>query len=178
MDAHLRAWQPGDTEALVAALRSSPEVADQLGVGGVVGSAEAQRLLHHQLISDGPTAWNFAVVVDGTAVGNVGVSHVEHQHDTGWMHYWVASPHRGRGLASAGLVAVSEFAVTDLGLFRLELGHRVNNPGSCRVAVAAGYPAEGIERSKLRYGDLRFDVETHARLATDPPTGRAALPFG
>ncbi|WP_258174795.1 hypothetical protein [Nesterenkonia sandarakina] len=26
----------------------------------------------------------------------------------------------------------------------------------------------GIERAKLRYGEQRFDVETHARLATDP----------
>jgi len=36
------------------------------------------------------------------------------------------------------------------------------------VASAAGFRAEGIERDKLRYGTERYDVETHARLATDP----------
>ncbi|OUE31259.1 hypothetical protein BFL35_05940 [Clavibacter michiganensis] len=49
------------------------------------------------------------------------------------------------------------------------------NPASCRVATRAGFAAEGIERAKLRYGDERFDVETHARLATDPPP--AVLPL-
>jgi RimJ/RimL family protein N-acetyltransferase len=44
----------------------------------------------------------------------------------------------------------------------------VNNPASCAVAMRAGFAAEGIERAKLRYGVERFDVETHARLATDP----------
>jgi hypothetical protein len=34
--------------------------------------------------------------------------------------------------------------------------------------MAAGFPAEGIERAKLRYGDRRYDVETHARLRDDP----------
>ncbi|GEL99270.1 hypothetical protein CTE05_28170 [Cellulomonas terrae] len=44
----------------------------------------------------------------------------------------------------------------------------MNNPASCRVATAAGFAAEGIERAKLRYGSDRYDVETHARLSTDP----------
>jgi RimJ/RimL family protein N-acetyltransferase len=44
----------------------------------------------------------------------------------------------------------------------------LNNPASCRVATIAGFRAEGVERQKLRYGSERFDVETHARLATDP----------
>lgn len=74
---------------------------------------------------------------------------------------------RGHGYATRGLIAMSDWAFDD-GLFRLELGHRVNNPASCPVASAAGFRAEGIEREKLRYDDLRFDVETHARLATDP----------
>ena len=76
---------------------------------------------------------------------------------------------RGRGLATRGLIALADHAFGDLGLFRLELGHRTDNAASCRVAAKAGFAAEGIERSKLRYGDLRFDVETHARLVTDPP---------
>jgi RimJ/RimL family protein N-acetyltransferase len=65
------------------------------------------------------------------------------------------------------LTSVSTWAF-DARLFRLELGHRLNNPASCRVATIAGFRAEGVERQKLRYGSERFDVETHARLATDP----------
>lgn len=36
------------------------------------------------------------------------------------------------------------------------------------MATAAGFRAEGIEWEKLRYGNARYDVETHARLASDP----------
>jgi [ribosomal protein S5]-alanine N-acetyltransferase len=53
----------------------------------------------------------------------------------------------------------------------LELGHRTNNPASCVVARRARFLVEGLERQKLRYGDERFDVELHARLATDPAAG-------
>jgi ribosomal-protein-alanine N-acetyltransferase len=75
---------------------------------------------------------------------------------------------RGEGLATRALAALAKRAYRELGLFRLELGHRVNNPASCAVARGAGFAVEGVERAKLRYGDRRFDVETHARLATDP----------
>lgn len=75
---------------------------------------------------------------------------------------------RGRGVATTAVRAVAASALDDLGRFRLELGHRTNNPASCRVATAAGFPVEGLERAKLGYGGERFDVELHARLATDP----------
>lgn len=84
------------------------------------------------------------------------------------MYYWVAAQHQRRGLATRGLATVAHWAFEQLDLFRLELGHRVNNPASCAVATKAGFAFEGIERAKLRYGNERFDVELHARLASDP----------
>ena len=85
------------------------------------------------------------------------------------------SAERGRGLASRALATAAAWAFDEVGLFRLELGHRVNNPPSCRVANAAGFIPEGIERAKLRYGDARFDVATHARLRTDPTPAIATV---
>src|SRR5699024_10296456 len=119
---------------------------------------------------------NWAVVVAGAAVGNVGLSHIEHRHDTAWTSYWLSGAARGRGLAHRALAGVAAWAFDELGLFRLELGHRVNNPASCAVARRAGFVAEGVERAKLRYGDQRFDVETHARLASDPAPDVVPVP--
>ncbi|WP_375432404.1 GNAT family N-acetyltransferase [uncultured Friedmanniella sp.] len=82
-----------------------------------------------------------------------------------------------RGLATQGLTTLAHWTFHDIGLFRLELGHRVNNPSSCAVATRAGFAAEGVQRSKLRYGEERFDVEIHARLATDPAPAAALLPY-
>ncbi len=173
--ARLRPWLPSDAPALLYAVSGAPDLVTQFG--GFVPSTldEAAAQIERGLVFS-ERAKNWAVEVDGAAVGNVGLSAIERTHDTAWAYYWLAPAARGRGLVARGLAAVAAWAFDD-GLFRLELGHRVNNPASCAVARAAGFAAEGIERAKLRYGAERFDVETHARLATDPAPELEALPL-
>lgn len=73
--------------------------------------------------------------------------------------------------ATAGARLISDLAFSRLGLFRLEMGHRPDNPGSFLAARRAGFRPEGVERAKLRYGDRRYDTGAHVRLATDPVEG-------
>ncbi len=175
VEGELRRWVRGDAGALLLAVDASPDLATQFG-GDELGTTTAcQDFIDRYLSKQEPDGHNLAITVDGRAVGNVGLSNIERRHDTAWVHYWVATPYRRRGLATRALATLAARAYLEFGLFRLELGHRVNNPASCSVACGAGFPAEGIERAKLRYGDRRFDVETHARLATDPTP--AALPL-
>ncbi|WP_309106310.1 GNAT family protein [Arthrobacter sp.] len=101
------------------------------------------------------------------AVGNAGISNINRIHLTAWVCYWLSSEVRGQRLATRAAASLSGWAMGDLGIFRLELGHRINNPASCRVALGSGFRAEGVERSKLQYGDERFDVETHVRPSID-----------
>ncbi|WP_412873947.1 GNAT family N-acetyltransferase [Curtobacterium poinsettiae] len=162
----LRPWSLDDAAALLVASRSDPDLATQFPEVGLDDEEHARAHITGALRFD-DHARNWAIVEDGVAVGNVGLSAIEFRHGTAWAHCWVAADARGRGLAARALTSVSSWAF-DAGLFRLELGHRTNNPASCRVAAAAGFSAEGIERQKLRYGSERFDVETHARLAIDP----------
>ncbi|WP_346845753.1 VOC family protein [uncultured Rothia sp.] len=49
-------------------------------------------------------------------------------------------------------------------LRRLELGYRTNNPASGKVAAAAGFMIEGIEREKFLYAGQTYDAVTAARL--------------
>lgn len=168
MSVTLRPWNPGDASALSEAFRSASDLATQFGGVDLSTRAAAEAFIDRSLRFDEHVK-NWAVVEDGVAVGNVGAAAIE------WMSYWLAPGARGKGYAAGALIAVSEWAFAN-GLYRLELGHRVNNPASCRVATAAGFLAEGIEREKLRYGNARYDVETHARLVTDPaPAVRLAL---
>ncbi|MFT2707536.1 GNAT family N-acetyltransferase [Clavibacter zhangzhiyongii] len=171
---HLRPWIASDADALRAAFLSTPDLVTQLGGADLATVAAADAHIAGPLASDDAhRIW--AIVDDGVAVGSVGVSAIDRRHGTAWLHYWLAAAGRGRGLATRALAAAADWAFAD-GLFRLELGHRVNNPASCRVATRAGFAPEGIERAKLRYGNARFDVETHARLATDPSPSLAPLP--
>ncbi len=119
------------------------------------------------------SAFAFAVV-DGqdTVLGNVAVGAIDRRHGTGWVSYWVTRAARGNGVASRACRSLARWSFDDAGLVRLELGHRVNNPASCGVARAAGFAVEGLQRQKLEYDGVRFDVEMHARLATDADPDR------
>lgn len=177
MTVELRPWSRADAPALLDAVASSPDLDRQLARVDFGGVEECARFIEERLVCAGPDRYGFAVAVDGVTVGNVGLSQVERTHQTAWVHYWLASGQRGRGIAARAVATVASWALGDLGLFRLELGHRVNNPASCRVAARAGFVAEGLERAKLRYGDERFDVETHTRLLTDPAPDLEPLPM-
>lgn len=168
----LRPWHVDDADALCRARTSTDDLATQFGPLADVNAAA--HFIGTVLVSRADRQ-HWAIVVDDVAVGNVGLTAIEHRHDTAWVSYWLARSVRGRGLATRAVATVAERAF-GTGLFRLELGHRVNNPASCRVATGAGFRAEGIERQKLRYGADRFDVETHARLAIDPAPGVELLP--
>jgi ribosomal-protein-alanine N-acetyltransferase len=173
----LRSWRSADAAALHVAAATTVDLDLQLG-GADLGTVSACReFIDHVLLANRPDVRNFAIADEGKAVGNVGLSNIERQHDTGWAYYWVAAQHQRRGLATQGLNTVAHWAFREVGLFRLELGHRVNNPSSCIVARRAGFASEGVERSKLRYGDERFDVELHARLLPDPIPDVLVLPY-
>ncbi|WP_037610188.1 GNAT family N-acetyltransferase [Streptacidiphilus rugosus] len=165
----LRRWRAVDAGAVLTAF-ADPLMAAQ-AVDPVDSLAAAERwIAGHDARWASDAAFAFAVVDDGgrgQVLGSVAVGAVDRRHATGWVSYWTTAEARGRGVASAACRTVADWAFADAGLFRLELGHRVDNPASCRVATSAGFSMEGLERQKLQYDGVRYDVELHARLATD-----------
>lgn len=162
----LRPWQPSDAPAVLRAFAPA-EMARQAGRPVTNGAEALEWIAERESARTAGTGHARAVVREGAVLGCVAVTAVNHVHDTGWISYWTVEEARGTGVAAAAVRALSRWAFDDLGLYRLELGHRTNNPASCAVARRAGFAVEGIERAKLRYGEVRYDVERHARLATD-----------
>lgn len=87
----------------------------------------------------------------------------------GEFGYWVLPAARGAGVAPRALRTGTAWALDDLGLHRLELGHSVANEASCRVAQKAGYQLEGTLRAALLHADGWHDMHLHARVAGLPP---------
>ncbi|WP_062214193.1 GNAT family N-acetyltransferase [Streptomyces sp. NBRC 109706] len=166
----LRRWTEADLPAVRDAF-NAPGMYRQFGStveNGEVDDAAAGRWIARvNQRWDEESAYSWAVAEGPTVLGCVSVSQVNHVHNSGWTAYWTVPAAQGRGVATAAVRALSAWCFDELQLFRLELGHRMDNPASCRVALAAGYRAEGLQRAKLRYGAVRHDVETHARLASD-----------
>ncbi|MFD0559819.1 RimJ/RimL family protein N-acetyltransferase [Stackebrandtia endophytica] len=163
----LRPWRRADAPAVLAAF-SALDMAQQAGEP-IVDLASANRWLDWACgKTTRQTGFVFAVTAaDDVPVGNIAVTNVD-THDCAWVSYWVASAARGCGVAADSLAAMVPWVHDVAGIYRLELGHRVNNPASGGVARRAGFISEGVERAKLCYGGERFDVESYARLSTDP----------
>jgi RimJ/RimL family protein N-acetyltransferase len=87
---------------------------------------------------------------------------------TAELGYVVARNARGRGVASAALGLLTEWAFADLAALRLELMISVENEASKRVAERCGYVREGVLRSMHFKQGLREDTEIWSRLPTDP----------
>jgi ribosomal-protein-alanine N-acetyltransferase len=186
--AHLRPWTADESD--VSAVLGAFGAADmrRQAAGQITTRQAALDWLTGMVPGAGGSARAFAIDLGGVggvvgAVGHVMVSGIDGDHQTGWVSYWVAPGHRGRGLAAAAAAGLARHCFDDLDLFRLELGHRTNNPASGAVASAAGFRPEGIERAKLRYptaggGWERHDVARWSRLASDPAPRAAPLPLG
>jgi RimJ/RimL family protein N-acetyltransferase len=54
-----------------------------------------------------------------------------------------------------------------LRLHRVELCHSTANVASCRVALCAGFAAEGTKRGEGRHADGWHDMHLHARIDND-----------
>jgi RimJ/RimL family protein N-acetyltransferase len=121
-----------------------------------------------------PADWNhggatFAIAdaVSGEWLGNIGMKALDVR-GVGEIGYLVAPWARGRGVASAAARALTEWAFAQ-GVHRVELVANVENIASQRVAMAAGFRREGVQRGAdpLRDGG-HGDVVGFARLAVDP----------
>lgn len=168
----VRPVRESDAKAVLDAFFSAPDMARQ---GEVSGLASAERYV--EWLRE-PSRHAFAVTSGDQMVGLVAIS-VDELNCSAWVFYWMHAAHRGLGVTGRAVATVADWALAEqpdgAGLERLELGHRVNNPASGRVAQAAGFVQEGLERGKFLIDGERIDVLTYGRLRTDPSPGTATL---
>jgi RimJ/RimL family protein N-acetyltransferase len=98
----------------------------------------------------------------GTAVGAIGLGVEQRSEGRATAGYAVSPLHRGRGIATSALKALTAFAWTIPELHRVELYIEPWNTGSVRVAEAAGYRREGLLRSHQELGGTRRDMLLYA----------------
>jgi len=96
------------------------------------------------------------------AVGAIGLGLRDLLSGRATAGYAVAPAHRGRGIATSALKALTRFAWTIPALYRVELYIEPWNTSSIRVAEAAGYQREGLLRSYQEIGGTRRDMLLYA----------------
>jgi len=95
----------------------------------------------------------------------------------GEIGYWCAPWARGKGVMSAAVRLVRDWAFDELELERLELTTDADNVASQRVAAAAGFTREGLMRGYLAVRGRRSDDVLFGMVRTDPREP-APAPFG
>ena len=162
----LREFRPADREDLLTTFADEDIVRWNPGPTGPDPVAEfmADR---NDWSAGSHASWAVADQAD-RLVGSVSLHKIDVEQGDSEIGYWTAPWARGKGVAARSVTAATRFAFTQLGLHRVYLYHALENPGSCRVAVAAGFLLEGILRHSYRYADgVHRDEHLHARLSTD-----------
>ncbi|WP_240760965.1 GNAT family N-acetyltransferase [Mycolicibacterium sp. CR10] len=170
-DALLRPWQPSDADAVVKAF-TDPDI-QRWHVRRADSVDEAQ-----QWITSWRAGWdeesqlNWALVDRSTdsLMGRVSLKGVDLHDGSAGVAYWMVPAWRGRGLCSQAVIALCQWAFNEAGFHRIGLAHSVFNGASCRVAVKAGFRAEGIRKGAALHADGWHDMHQHALLAAPAGT--------
>ncbi len=145
----LRVWgEKGDVDAITAAC-NDPAIAEFLEmIPSPYGEDDARAFLEQTRLgwADG-TRTNFAVVLDGAAVGSIGVHWLDYEQGVAEVGYWIAPQVRGRGVCTRAVRLILRWVFERPGMERLQLRADEENAASRKVAEKAGFMQEGILRS-------------------------------
>ena len=103
----------------------------------------------------------------GRLIGSVGLHRTDWQLPKTEVGYWIRTGFNGKGYATEGVVALTAWALEQLGAQRVELVTDEANLASRRVAERSGFALEGISRNVQRApdGSLRSNC-IYARFPT------------
>ena len=138
----LRAWKPGDEPSLVRHANSRTiwrNLRDAFPHPYTL--VDAKRWI--EVANPSKPITNFAIVVDGAAVGAIGlVLREDVFRRSAEIGYWLGEEFWGRGIVSEAVRAVTEYAFETFDLCRVYAGVFEWNPASMRVLEKAGYEFE------------------------------------
>ena len=158
----LRPWQPADAPAL-AEHANDHSIWQNLRdtFPHPYTAQDAEYFL--ALAADNQRDLHLAFVVDGVAVGSIGVhfkSDVRRR--SAEIGYWLARPYWGRGLATAAVQAVSDYVLAHFDVCRLYAVVFEPNVASARVLEKAGFALEATMRKSVVKDGQMLDSRLYA----------------
>ncbi|HNY35592.1 MAG TPA: GNAT family N-acetyltransferase [Methanothrix soehngenii] len=107
----------------------------------------------------------FAIASDTEAIGSIGLmAGIDVHRFTAELGYWLAEPFWGKGIMTAAVRALSEYAFAELGFHRIFAEPCTANSASARVLEKAGFALEGIMRSSVFKDGRILDQYLYAKV--------------
>jgi RimJ/RimL family protein N-acetyltransferase len=166
MTIRIRRYSVNDAASVVDAVRESlPELEPWMPWSHADYSIDESRAwLETQVAAfDAGVAFEFAIVSDdGRYLGGCGVNQIDQINSRANLGYWVRSTATRRGVASAAVYAVRDWAFEHTGLIRLEIVIAAGNVASHRVAEKTGADREGTLSNRLMLHGTAHDATMFA----------------
>jgi RimJ/RimL family protein N-acetyltransferase len=164
----LRAWEPGDAPAVTAACQD-PEIPRWTVVPHHYTQRQARAFIRGTATDLANGRELALAIVDrgDQLLGALGISNFDWEDLKAEIGYWMAPEARRRGIGARATRLLARWAVSSLGLERLELLANPANEASQRLAERAGFTREGTLRRYRRRHGVREDLVMFSLLAED-----------
>ena len=162
----LRRWALDDL-ACIEQASADPRIPEGTTVPAVYDPEGGRAFIGRQwsrLINGEGLSLAIASSVSGAAIGSI-VLMLRPQAGVAGVGYWVVPSQRGHGHASRAVDLVSRWALSDVGLARVEAWVEPDNAASRHVLTTSGFELEGTLRSFLSFATRRADAMVYARVA-------------
>lgn len=97
----------------------------------------------------------FAIEVDGIFAGAIDLHSISLGDHCAEIGYWVEKSHRGKGICTAAVKLLSDFALNIMALRRLEALADFDNVASQKVMASAGMVLDAVLKNKVTKPDGR-----------------------
>ncbi len=159
----LRVWEAGDEQSLVEHANNynvSKNLKDSFPHPYTL--TDASDWINFNILKKKTS--NFAIVVDGYAVGGIGLHEKEDIFRKNLeIGYWLGEKYWGRGIVTEAVKAVTEFGFENFDVKRIYASVFETNPPSMKVLEKSGYKLEAILKKSVFKHGLVMDEYIFAR---------------
>lgn len=162
----LRAWTLDDLECVEEA-STDPRIPESTTVPAAYSDAAGREFIERQWSRLDQGAGLSLAIASSTTDAALGLVVLTLRPQTGvaGIGYWILPSSRVVGHASRAVRMLTEWALTDTGLARVEAWVEPENLASQLVLTAAGFAREGTLRSFLAFPTRRADAMVFSRIA-------------
>jgi ribosomal-protein-alanine N-acetyltransferase len=164
----IRAWQIADASRL-AILLNNTNILNNLrdGLPNPYTEVDAENYITTMLDADKTKTFAFAITVDDTVVGSIGIFRQDNIHfRTAELGYYIGEPYWGRGLGTSAVRQICKYVFDHTDIIRIFAEPFANNIASCRVLEKAGFQYEGLLRSNAVKNGKILDMKMYALVKT------------
>ena len=167
--AELRLWEAGDAVELTEVIAANREhLATWLPWAETQGFQDSVEYLDlKRLQLEANDGFEAALVLDGEIAGGVGFHRVDWVNRSTSIGYWLAADAQGRGLMTAAVTALLDYAFFEWDLHRVIIEVIVSNERSRAIPERLGFRQEAILREAKLVRGSHEDTRLYAMLAPE-----------